>query len=181
VTRKRSAVSGVVLLLIAGTVLALDQYTKSLVRANLPVNSSWNPIVWLDRFVTLTHVNNTGAAFGLLPGYGGVFAVVAILVVVLIFVSYRQIEQGSAVLRVAFGLQLGGSLGNLCDRIARGYVTDFVDVRWWPVFNVADSALVVGTILLAVYVLFLERRDVPQQVLRPAPPSSNDAGDAPGG
>lgn len=148
--------SRVGLFLIAAVVIAIDQYTKALVRAHLPLNVSWNPIAWLDPIVTLTHVQNTGAAFGLLPQFGGMFIIIAIVVVLLIILFYRQLAQGSFLLQVAFGLQLGGALGNLCDRLARGYVTDFVDLRWWPVFNVADSAIVVGTILLTYYVLFIE-------------------------
>ncbi len=159
------------LFLIAAAVIALDQYTKALVRAHLPLNVSWNPIAWLDPIVTLTHVQNTGAAFGLLPQFGGMFILIAIVVVLLIILFYRQLAQGSFLLQMAFGLQLGGALGNLCDRLARGYVTDFIDFRWWPVFNVADSAIVVGTILLVYYVLFVEgakeRAGVPQD--DPAP------------
>lgn len=142
---------------LAAVIVALDQLTKSWVRANLPLHVSWNPISWLDPIVTLTHVQNTGAAFGMLPSLGGVFAVVAVVVVAMILLFYRRLAQGSLLLQVTFGLQLGGAVGNLIDRLARGYVTDFVDLRWWPVFNVADSALVIGTILLAIYALFLDR------------------------
>ncbi|MBC7316196.1 MAG: signal peptidase II [Chloroflexi bacterium] len=163
--------SRVGLFLIAAGVIALDQYTKALVRAHLPLNVSWNPIAWLDPIVTFTHVQNTGAAFGLLPQFGGMFILIALVVVLLIILFYKQLAQGSFLLQVAFGLQLGGALGNLCDRLARGYVTDFIDFRWWPVFNVADSAIVVGTILLVYYVLFIEgakeRANAPQNDIAP--------------
>lgn len=147
---------GAVLFAIALAIVALDQYTKALVRANLPLNTSWMPIPWLDPLVTLTHVRNTGAAFGLLPSLGGVFRIVSLVVVLAIIFYFRQLAANSWLLCVAFGLQLGGAAGNLVDRLARGYVTDFIDVRVWPIFNVADSAIVVGTVLLAYYALFVE-------------------------
>ena len=159
---KKSFVHGLVLFAIGLVVISADQYTKYLVRKYCPLNTSWNPIPWLDRFVTLTYVKNTGAAFGIFPDMSIVFAIIALVVVVLILVYYRRLSEVSWILRVAFGLQLGGAIGNLIDRVARGYVTDFIDVRVWPVFNIADSSVVVGTILLAYYALFLDRG--PEQV-----------------
>jgi len=145
-----------ILFAIALAIVALDQYTKALVRENLPLNTSWMPIPWLDPFVTLTHTRNTGAAFGLFPSLGVVFRLISLVVVVAITFLFRRLAAGSWLLRIAFGLQLGGATGNLIDRVAWGYVTDFIDVRVWPIFNVADSALVVGTALLAYYALFVE-------------------------
>jgi len=151
---------GLWLFAIALLVIALDQYTKHLVRTcvHLPLNKSWNPIPWLDRIVTLTHVRNSGVAFGFLPNMGTIFIGVAAIVVLLIVFCYRQLAKASWLLHVAFGLQLGGAIGNMIDRITDdGHVTDFIDFRVWPVFNVADSAVVVGTILLAFYIFFLDR------------------------
>jgi signal peptidase II len=146
------------LFFIAGIVIALDQYTKHLVRAYIPVYTSWMPIAWLEPFVTFTHVENTGAAFGLFKSMSYVFVGVAVVVVVLISIYHKQIAGASWMLRVAFGLQMGGAAGNAIDRILRnGVVTDFVDVRIWPIWNVADSAVVVGTALLAYYALFMDR------------------------
>lgn len=155
---RRWSFRGISVFVIGLLVIAIDQFTKSLVRRHLPVNGSWNPIPWLGRIVTFTHVRNTGAAFGLFPSGTILFAVVAVVVIVMIAAYHRQLAGGSWVLRVAFGLQLGGATGNLVDRIARGYVTDFIDCHVWPVFNVADSSIVVGTALLAYYALFLEPR-----------------------
>jgi signal peptidase II len=153
---------GLWLLAIAGVTVALDQYTKWLVRTYVPVNQSWNPIPWLEPIVTLTHVQNTGAAFGIFPNMNIVFIGVAIVVIALIAIFYRRLAGGSWLLRIAFGLQLAGALGNLIDRLTIGYVTDFVDVRIWPVFNVADSAIVVGTALLAYYAIWLDREAAPE-------------------
>jgi signal peptidase II len=152
-----SRLRSISLFLIAACVIALDQYTKWWVRVHIPVNRSWNPLPWLDRFVTFTHVENTGVAFGLLKGMNWLFVIVAAVVIVLIVVYYRRLAATSWVLHAAFGLQLAGALGNQIDRVLRGHVTDFIDVRVWPIFNVADSSVVVGTILLAYYVFFLDR------------------------
>jgi signal peptidase II len=150
---------GLVLVAIAAVVIGLDQYTKYLVRTRLPKNVSWNPIPWLDRYVTFTHLDNTGAAFGLFQNMNLVFIIIAIVVIVMIALYYRQLAGSSWMLRLAFGLQMGGAAGNLIDRVVRGYVTDFIDVRIWPVFNLADSSVVVGTTLLAIYVFFMDQEE----------------------
>jgi len=157
---RKSSRHGLWMFAIALLVIALDQYTKHLVRTceHLPLNGSWNPIPWLDRIVTLTHVRNSGVAFGFLPGMGTSVIAVAVVVVFIIVFYYRQLAEASWLLHTAFGLQLGGAMGNMIDRITdNGHVTDFIDFRVWPVFNVADSAVVVGTILLAFYIFFLDR------------------------
>lgn len=141
---------------IALAFISLDQYTKALVRANIPPNTSEALFAWLEPIVTLTHVHNTGAAFGILQGLSGLFAFAALAVVVMILVWFRRLASSSWFLTVAFGLQLAGAIGNLIDRLSRGYVTDFIDLHWWPVFNVADSCIVVGTILLGIYIFFLD-------------------------
>ncbi len=168
---------GLVLFAVAAVVIALDQYTKSLVREHLTPYVSWNPIAWLEPFVTFTYVKNTGAAFGLFPNMGGLFIVVAVVVVALIIVYYRRLAESSWLLKVAFGLQLGGAIGNnLIDRLFMGYVTDFIDVRIWPIWNLADASIVVGTALLAYYALFGDRQGKPieTQVSAPADTSPSD-------
>jgi len=166
---------GLFLFSVSLLIVALDQYTKNLVRSHLPLNHSWNPVSWLAPIVTLTHTRNTGAAFGLLPNMSIFFVVVALVVVAAIIIYYRQIAVGSWMLRSAFGLQLGGAVGNLIDRVRQGYVTDFIDFRVWPIFNVADSALVVGTILLAIYALFLDPGRKGETEFVDKPPTGTDA------
>lgn len=158
---------------VALIVVALDQYTKVLVRENLPLNTSWMPIPWLDPLVTFTHVRNTGAAFGLFPGLAAVFRFVSLAVVLAIIFFFRQLAATSWLLRIAFGLQLGGATGNLIDRMTLGYVIDFIDVRVWPIFNVADSAIVVGTVLLAYYALFVESAATRQAKSAPPAPCAD--------
>ncbi|MEN6478497.1 MAG: signal peptidase II [Anaerolineales bacterium] len=146
-------------IILGGLIILADQLTKQWVRETIPLNTSYMPIPWLDRVVTLTHIENRGVAFGLLQGLGGTFALVAVLVVGGIGWYLWRYPHLPRVLPVVFGLMLGGAVGNLIDRLARdGAVTDFVDLRWWPVFNVADSCLVVGAVLLGVYTLFYEGR-----------------------
>lgn len=138
---------------IALAIFLLDQVTKYLVLRNLEVNEAWNPIPALRPFVTITHVTNTGAAFGILPDKGTFLVLVAVLVIVGILVYYRYLPADRLLVRASLGLQLGGALGNLLDRLRYGHVVDFVDFKIWPVFNVADSAIVVGVLILAYHLL----------------------------
>ena len=142
---------------VAALVILIDQYTKSLIRSTLALGESFVPIPALSGILSFTHIQNQGAAFGLFPGFSAVFLVVAIVVVLAISFFSGQLVRSSALLRVAFGLQLGGAAGNLIDRLTQqGQVTDFINFHVFAVFNVADSAIVVGTILLAFYALVLD-------------------------
>jgi signal peptidase II len=98
-------------------------------------------------------VQNRGAAVGILQNQSFLFLVVGVGVVAAILVSYRYFPKMSLLLNLALGLQLGGALGNLFDRVRLGYVVDYVDVAIWPVFNVADSAIVIGVAILAFHLL----------------------------
>jgi signal peptidase II len=118
-----------------------------LVQRNLPINS---PHQLLDGLVYLTRTQNTGAAFSLGLSYGAVFLVLAAVVSVGIVVYNRRIPPAEVWLRIGLGMIMGGALGNAFDRAAAGSVTDFIDLRWWPVFNVADSCVVVGAVISAI-------------------------------
>ncbi len=139
---------------VAAVVLSLDQVSKHLVLSRLPVGGAWNPIPVLQPFFTITHVTNTGAAFGLFQDWGTLFAIIAVLVVIGMVVFYRYLPPDAMRLRVSLGLQLGGALGNLVDRVRLGTVVDFIDFKFWPVFNLADTAIVCGVSILAIYLLF---------------------------
>lgn len=144
-------------LAIAALVVLLDQATKALVRASIPLHDR---IVMIPGFFDLTHVQNAGAAFGLFAGatsryrpilLNTVAFAVFILVLVYAFKSPVQWKR----LQLALAGILGGAIGNLVDRIGTGAVTDFLRFhaadRWeWPSFNVADSAITVGVVLLAL-------------------------------
>lgn len=100
----------------------------------------------------LRFVLNSGAAFGILQGKRIFFILITLAVVVLILLYARQVRDNS-LLQAAFGLQLGGALGNMVDRVATGEVIDFLDFHIWPVFNIADTALVIGVALFALDVV----------------------------
>lgn len=161
-------------LLIGGAVLATDQLTKALVRIYLPPGGSF-PADWPVR---LTHVTNTGAAFGLFTNQSLLLTLVAFFAIGLIGYYYRKLPAGAWPLRIALGLQLGGAVGNLIDRLRQGYVTDFIDLRFWPVFNVADSAITVGAVLLAASLLWpdlIKRRRSADHAAAPAGDRRPDA------
>lgn len=149
--------ANLVLFGLAALVAALDQGSKEWVRHTLRPYQSVMPIRWLEPFVTFTRVENPGAAFGLGQELGSVFVLTAFLAVVLIVFYFRRLAAQSALLRLALALQLGGAVGNLVDRLRFGAVTDFVNLGWFPVFNVADAAITVGSILLAYYAIVVDR------------------------
>jgi len=108
--------------------------------------------------LSLTFVTNTGVVFGLLPGLGWLFAAVHVVAMILVLYFYHTMPDHTWLTRLAMGMLLGGACGNLIDRLWRGWVTDFLDFNFWPmqdwaVFNVADSAVVVSTCILMLYVL----------------------------
>jgi len=140
---------------IAGLVIALDQATKHLVRANLALGES----VPDEGPLRITYVTNTGAAFGILQGQTLFLMVTTFfgLAAILLYFLYPPMEHG--VLRLALGLQLGGAVGNLADRVRLGgKVTDFIDVGPWPNFNVADSSIVVGVAIIVGFFFLAESR-----------------------
>jgi signal peptidase II len=155
-----------VLLGLSLALLVLDQLSKWLVRQNLAPGQAWAPIPGLSRFFTFTHVQNTGVAFGQMPGLGWLFLLVNVGVVMGILIYYARIPQGQWPLRVASALIIAGALGNMIDRVRTtllaipvagsfwnalplAYVTDFVDIKIWPVWNVADMCVVGGVAILA--------------------------------
>ncbi len=158
----RSKLGGWAIPTIAAVVLALDQISKAWVLHTLPENAAWVPIPALSRFLTITHVTNTGAAFGLFKDRGLLFILIAVAVSVAIIAYSRFLPQGQFWVRFSLGLQLGGAIGNLIDRVRFGHVTDFITVGIddlkWPTFNVADSAIVVGVIILAL-IVFTEKEE----------------------
>jgi signal peptidase II len=150
---------------VAGTIIAFDQFTKALVRANLRLAEVWTPFEWLP-FLRIVHWRNTGAAFGMLPGFGDVFTVLAIIVAIAILFYYPRVPKEERTLRFAMGLQLGGALGNLIDRLTLGHVIDFVAIGPFPVFNVADASISTGVAILLIGVWLKERGKEADQPLQ---------------
>jgi len=151
---------------LAGAIFLLDQVTKVLVERSLPLYQSI-PVV--DGFFDLTHIRNTGAAFGFLAGQqGGIASYVlvgfSLLAIGFILVLLKRLPGNELGLIVSFTLILAGALGNLADRLIYGEVIDFLDVYWrsyhWPAFNVADSSICIG-VVMSVFILMTRQGDDP--------------------
>lgn len=138
-----------ILPVVALIILMADQVSKAWVIDHIPLNTTLDVIAPLREIFVLTHITNSGAAFGLFPQLSIVFTFVALAVSVVIVFYYRSIPAGQWLVRLSLGLQLGGAIGNLIDRLRfGGSVVDMFYVRFWPVFNIADSAIVCGVVLL---------------------------------
>ncbi|MCD4801834.1 MAG: signal peptidase II [Anaerolineales bacterium] len=146
------------LLPIAFSIVILDQWTKSLVRANLSFNEVWMPVDWLAPYVRIVNWHNTGAAFGIFQGMNGVFLVLAFFIIAMILFYFPQIPVEDYYFRLALSLQMAGAAGNLIDRLYRGFVTDFISIGKFAVFNVADSCITMGVVVLMVGLWIEERK-----------------------
>lgn len=143
-----------IVFLVTALVLLADHLSKIYVESRLPLNSTWAPFPELESYFRITHVSNTGAAFGLFQSGSLILAIVAVVVSIVIVFYNRHLPGNLYWYRLALGLQLGGALGNLLSRIRLGHVTDFLDFGPVPVFNLADASIVTGTILLGLLMIF---------------------------
>jgi signal peptidase II len=160
---------------IALIVLVADQASKFWVRENIPLNTTFDVIPELRDIFVLTHITNAGAAFGLFPQLSIVFTFVAFIVSLVIVFYYRSIPAGQWIVRISLGLQLGGAIGNLIDRLQYGAVTDILYFRFFsPVFNIADSGIVCGVGLLMFHLMRNTQQPEPVEQ-QPAPSAPADA------
>ncbi len=136
--------------LIALSLLFLDQFSKYLIRQKLPVAVS---IPVINSIFHITYVENTGIAFGLFPQGHSLFIIISLIIIIVIVFFERKKVLKSPWERFCLGLVLGGALGNLIDRLRFGFVIDFLDFRVWPVFNLADSGVCIGGILMVFFLL----------------------------
>jgi len=148
----------VVFFLAALLIVTADQLSKTWIRTNLAVGQSIPEV----GFLRLTHVTNTGSAFGLFQGQTFLLAIVALVSVVVLLLYallfYRRFPfLDNWLTWVGLSSILGGTVGNLIDRLRLGHVTDFIDFGFWPAFNLADSAVVVGVIIFACSLFPLAR------------------------
>jgi signal peptidase II len=143
---------------IGGAIIILDQITKTLVRMNLALGETWSPWEWLEPFARIVNWKNTGAAFGMLPRFGDFITILAIVVAIAIVYYFPRVPREDWTMRLAMGLEFGGAVGNLFDRLTIGWVTDFVSIWRFPVFNVADLSITLGVIVLLLGVWSQERR-----------------------
>lgn len=149
----------VIVTLIVAATLALDQLTKEIIVREIGPESSRHVIEVIPGVLDFAFVRNTGSAFGLFQGQSSILTVLALVAIAFLATYYFRRARHDILVALALGLQLGGAIGNVIDRMRYGYVVDFIDFPWWPSFNVADSAITVGVILLMYALLFrdLER------------------------
>ncbi|ACL25167.1 signal peptidase II [Chloroflexus aggregans] len=142
------------LMFVAVPVVILDQLSKAwLSTVLLRVN---RPISLLFDWVQLAYYENTGVAFGLFPDQGGVLSISAGFILLVLALTYQYLLPAeSRWVTVATGLVFGGGLSNLFDRLRQGYVVDFIQFGWWPMFNLADSAITLGVAALAFHIIFI--------------------------
>ena len=146
---------------VAGAAIAGDQLTKQVVRGHLQLDES----VKVFGPLTIHRVQNSGIAFGLFGSATPIVTVLTALAVGWMIVFFARSGARHPVLPAALGLLIGGSVSNLVDRVRLGHVTDFIDLRWWPAFNLADSFIVIGVAILLVTLIASDRR--PKKPRRP--------------
>jgi signal peptidase II len=154
------------LVAIALAAVAADQLTKHIVAGQLSLDEGVHVVgpFWIR------HVQNSGIAFGFFSQATAVVVVVTAIAVAWMLAFFARSGARHPVLPVALGLVIGGSVSNLADRARLGYVTDFIDFRWWPAFNLADSFIVVGVLILLGALLHAEREPrKPSRIRRDAP------------
>ena len=143
--------------LIALVILIIDQFFKYLVHASMYLGQS---IPLIGNAIKLTYVRNTGAAFSLFIGFSPYLVAIGIVVVLAVIYFHYKIPAHKYYLQTGLAFVLGGSLGNLVDRIFRSYVVDYLDITIWPVFNFADIMINVGVILIAFKLFAKEKKSV---------------------
>jgi signal peptidase II len=152
-----------ILLIVFVILLMLDQASKLLIEHTVPLHQA---IEVIPGFFAIVHVQNRGAAFGLLAGLSGastLFVVISLIAIVLICAYFRWIKEEEVLTPFCLALVLTGAVGNLIDRFRLGSVVDFLDVHYqgwhWPAFNVADSCITIGVLLLALKILWGEKKE----------------------
>ena len=158
--KKQSRIKGLVMLLgIAGLLIALDQWSKALVREQIALGSEVYPIPFLAPFFRFTYWKNTGAAFGIFQNANMPLLILSILISLVVVWLYFKSEDEPLIFRISLAMMLGGAIGNMIDRIRFGFVTDFIAVGIFPVFNIADSAVTVGVAIMLIAMLIHERKE----------------------
>lgn len=141
--------------LIALIVILLDQITKAEILRLLGPDE-WNSLPIAGSWLSLTLMHNTGVAFGLFQGIPHFFTITSALISIGAMYFYRFHLPNRIWVQICIGLIVGGAIGNIIDRVRYAYVIDFIRVSWFPgIFNMADSAITVGVLLLAAYLIFV--------------------------
>ncbi len=151
------------LIAVAFAAIVADQLTKQLVVAQLEFGEAVDVIGPLS----IHHVRNSGIAFGLFSTWASAVTLLTAVAVAWMIAYFARSGARHPVLPVALGLLIGGSAGNLVDRLRQGHVTDFLDLRYWPAFNLADAFIVVGVAILLAALIAAERRPFPAKPTKP--------------
>lgn len=145
------------ILILAMAVVVIDQWSKYYVQTHMSLGMS---IPLIPSVFHLTYILNPGAAFGILENQRTFFVIVGLLMIGAVVYLYPRIPANMRLLRIGTGLMMGGAVGNVIDRIQTGHVVDFFDFRIWPIFNIADIAIVVGVSCIIYTLLFIaEKKD----------------------
>ncbi len=144
--KKTCNIPTIIFFLTSLLIFLVDQVTKIFVRKNIPLGTS---VEIIPKILYFTNTTNTGASFSLLTDFSMLLTIIAFIVVIAIILFYRRIQEPYKLLSA---LIFGGTLGNLADRLLFGSVTDFIDFRIWPIFNVADSMITIAAIMLVIIV-----------------------------
>jgi signal peptidase II len=145
-------------------VIALDQFTKHVVSTDFAPGESR---IFVPHVLWWTYVQNHTGAFGLFGSQPVLLIGLALAVLGIFWYAFRDQAGNSGLVQIAFGAIAGGAFGNIIDRVRLGYVVDFADLRWWPVFNVADSCISIGVGLLILGSIYGERRTARAESQRP--------------
>ncbi len=166
---KKNLKSYQILFPIATGIVGLDQWTKSIIRNALAFGEIWSPWDWLTPYARVVHWKNTGVAFGMFQNNNKLFAILVSIIALLIIIYYPQLTEGDWFLRIALSMQLGGAAGNLIDRLTVGWVTDFLSVGNFAVFNVADASVTIGVgiMILGLWVQENKQRKIKDDVIEP--------------
>jgi signal peptidase II len=139
---------------LAFSILTIDQIIKLVVANSMALGQT----IPLFGIVQLTYVRNTGAAFSLFSGFSPFLTVISIIVIIAVIYFHYKIPAKSTMLQIGLAYILGGSLGNLIDRLFRGYVIDYINFTFWPVFNFADIMINLGVLLIIIQIFIKERK-----------------------
>ena len=137
------------------SIFLFDQITKYLVYKNLALGQS----IPDDFFIKITYARNTGTAFSLFSSYGSLLLIISIFVAVFFTIYFLMIEKPKLTMRLFISLVVAGALGNIIDRVRFGYVNDFIDVGFWPIFNIADSSISIALTIYFIDLIFLNKKN----------------------
>ena len=137
------------------SIFLFDQITKYLVYKNLALGQS----IPEDFIIKITYARNTGTAFSLFSSYGSLLLIISIFVAVFFTIYFLMIEKPKLTMRLFISLVVAGALGNIIDRVRFGYVNDFIDVGFWPIFNIADSSISIALTIYFIDLIFLNKKN----------------------